>query len=104
MIFSKRYLITASAAAMMTFLSGCEAGYENEYDYTSPSGEKTVTVKVDHVSRPDVYYNDECIFEYDRPGFTETVRWNVEWISENSIRLYLSGYDDEEYIISIPKE
>ena len=108
MIFSDKrtkYPIIVFTAAVMTFLSGCDAvKYDSEFTSTSPSGEKTVTVKVDHVSRPDVFFNDECIFEYDGPGFTETEYWNVEWISENEIRLYLDSYDEEDYRIEIPEE
>ena len=108
MLFFNRptmYFKIIFTAAMMTFLAGCsDAKYEKEYQSESPSGEKTVTVKVDYVSRPDVFYNNECIFEYDGSGFSETVYWNVEWISENEIRLYLDHDSGEDYRIVIPDE
>ncbi len=108
MLSSKRlvkYFIIVFTAAMMTYLVGCnDVKYEKEYKSESPSGEKTVTVKVDYVSRPDVFYNDECIFKYDGSGFSETVYWNVEWLSENEIRLYLDSYNEEDYSIEIPDE
>lgn len=82
--------------------SSCDAiKYDQQFDSVSPSGTKTVTVKTDYVSRPDVYYNDECIFEYPKSGFNETVLWQVEWISEDEIRLYLNSYDDEDYVIAV---
>ena len=108
MIFSNRltkYLTVVYAATVMISFSGCnDVKYDKEFKSESPSGEKTVTVKVDHVSRPDVFYNDECIFEYSGSGFSETVYWNIEWISENEIRLYLNSYDGEDYSIEIPDE
>jgi len=100
-----KFLILFFTGAVITSLTGCnDVKYEKEYEYESPSGEKTVTVKVDYVSRPDVFYNDECIFEYNRPGFTGTEYWKVEWISENEIRLYLDAYKEEDYSINIPNE
>lgn len=106
MIFSNKltkYLIIVFTAAMMTSLVGCnDVKYEKEYKSESPSGEKTVTVKVDYVSRPDIFYNDECIFKFDGSGFSETVYWNIEWISESEIRLYLDNYNGEDYSIEIP--
>lgn len=97
--------IIAFAIAAMTFLASCDTlKYDKEFESQSPSGEKTVTVKVDHVSRPDVFYNDECIFEYSGSGFSETEYWKVEWLSENEIRLYLDSYDGEDYNIEIPEE
>lgn len=106
MLFSYRltkYFIIIFSTAMLAFLAGCnDVKYEEEYVSESPLGEKTVTVKVDYVSRPDVFFNDECIFEYDGSGFSETVYWNVEWIAENEIRLYLDSYNGEDYSIEIP--
>lgn len=108
MIFSNRiikYSTVVFTAAVMIFLAGCnDVKHDKEFKSESPSGEKTVTVKVDHVSRPDVFYNDECIFEYSGSGFSETVYWNVEWISENEIRLYLDSYEGEDCSIDIPDE
>ncbi len=93
------------AAAMMASLTGCDdIKYDTEYQSESPSGEKTVTVKVDYVSRPDVFYNDECIFAYDGSGFTETEYWKVWWVSEHTIILYLDGDSGEHYRIEIPDE
>ena len=76
--------------------------YDQQFDSVSPSGNKKVTVKCDYVSRPDVYYNGDCIFEYSKSGFNETVFWDVEWLSEDEIKLYLTSYEDEEYLIVVP--
>ena len=89
--------------------TGCEGlEYETKRDYKSPSGNKVVTVKIDYVSRPDVFYNGECIFKYDRTGFTETVPWDVKWNSEDEIELYLADgrakYKNERYVIKIPAD
>lgn len=37
------------------------------------------------------YMKKKCIFEYDGVGFNETVYWDIEWISEDEIRLYVPG-------------
>lgn len=98
-----KYLIIVFTIAVMTIIAGCDAlKYDTEFTSDSPSGKKTVTVKVDHASRPDVFYDDECIFEYDGSGFSETEYWKVEWISEDEIRLYLDTYKEESYHIDIP--
>lgn len=100
-----RYFTIVFTSAIMLSLAGCNGiKYEKEFQSISPSGDKTVTVKVDYVSRPDVFYNDECIFEYDGAGFSETEYWKVEWRSENEIRLYLDNYDGEDHSILIPDE
>lgn len=65
-------------------------------------------MKTDYVHRPDVYYDGQCIFEYDKSGFNETVYWDVEWLSEDEILLYISSpdadnkYAEERYEIEMP--
>ena len=49
------------------------------------------TVEVDYLSRSNVLYEEKCIFEYDGAGFNETVYWDIEWISEDEIRIYVYG-------------
>ena len=96
-------LITLTLFFVLIFVfESCDSiKYDQQFDSVSPSGNKKVTVKADYVSRPDVYYKDECIFEYSKSGFNETVLWQVEWISEDEIRLYLNSYDDEDYVIAV---
>ena len=109
----KKILISAVIVFSVFFLIIC-VGEFFKYDsglektFRSPSGDKEVTVKQDYVSRPDVYYKDECIFEYQRSGFNESVGWDVQWISDDEILLYVASpakdkYADEKYTIEIPK-
>lgn len=79
-------------------------GYDKEVTYTSPEGTYTIVIKYDYVSRPDVFKKgllwDKMIWDYPNPGFMETVRFDVEWLSENQILLHNDAYD-EEHIITI---
>ena len=80
------------------FIGACsDVEYETTQVFTSPSGNKEVTVKFDYVSSPYVFYEGEMIFKTDKPGFEETVAWNVEWISEDEIRLYVASPQKEKY-------
>lgn len=87
-----------------SMMTGC---YNPDRDqvFESPFGNDEVIVKVDYLSCPDVFYEGKCIFEHDGPGFNETVYWDVEWISEDEIRLYIPGYrwTNEVYYIDIPR-
>ena len=76
--------------------------YDNELttQVTSPNGEVTLTLKYDYVSRPFLFHKDELIFSYEYSGFTETVFFEIEWLSEKEIRLYCEQFD-EEYFISL---
>lgn len=78
---------------------------DRDQTFESPFGNDEVVVKVDYLSCPDVFYDGECIFEYDGPGFNETVYWDVEWISEDEIRLYIPGsrWTNQVYYIDIPR-
>ena len=77
--------------------------YDQVFDSISPSGNKKVTVKINDISCPYVFYKGDCIFEYSKSGFNETAFWEVEWLSEDKIKLYAPAYDDEEYFIDVPK-
>ena len=82
----------------VAFIGACsDIEYEKTLVFTSPSGEKKVTVKCDYVSSPYVFYEGEMIFQTDKPGFAETVAWDVEWISEDEIRLYVASPQKEKY-------
>lgn len=77
--------------------------------YASPQGTNTIIVQYDFMSRPTVYKKrwlwDKELWSYPGSGFMETVHFDVEWLSEDKIRL---SYDDkndkydEEFIIEIP--
>lgn len=82
----------------VAFIGACsDIEYEKTLVFTSPSGKKEVTVKCDYVSSPYVFYDGEMIFQTDKPGFAETVAWDVEWISEDEIRLYVASPQKEKY-------
>ena len=88
------FLVVFAAA----FIGACsDLEYESTQVFTSPSGNKEVTVKCDYVSSPYVFYDGEMIFQTDKPGFAETVAWDVEWISEDEIRLYVASPQKEKY-------
>ena len=80
------------------FIGACsDVEYESTQVFISPSGNKEVTVKCDYVSSPYVFYEGEMIFKTNKPGFAEKVAWNVEWISEDEIRLYVASPQKEKY-------
>lgn len=74
--------------------------------FTSPQGTNTIIVQYDFMSRPTVYKKrllwDKELWAYPGSGFMETVHFNVEWLSEDKIRI---SYDDkndeydEEFIL-----
>lgn len=91
-------------------LTGCnnEKGkYEISRDEVlqSPNGKYSITLRYDYVSRPYIFKDNKLIFETNKPGFTETVRFKVKWESDNKILLYIDSskekYKDERYYISI---
>lgn len=73
--------------------------------FTSPEGTNTIIVTYDFVCHPTIYKKgliwNKKIWETERGGFMETVRFDVEWLSENQIRFTCKAYD-EEYLITIP--
>lgn len=93
------FAVIAMAAAVIFPAVRDALIYDTVTDIVSPSGEKTVTLMVDYVSRPYVFYGSECIFEFEETGFTETVYWNVEWLSEDEIKLSSA---EELYFIDVP--
>jgi len=91
-------------------LTGCsikDLKYETSRDKIiySPSGEYYITLRYDYVSRPYIFKDNKLIFKTNRPGFTETVDFEVEWKSENEIFLYYhlnnEKYKDDRYNIII---
>ncbi len=68
---------------------------------TSPSGQTTITLKYDWMSRPFVFYKGKKVFEYNGSAFMESVYFKVQWVSETEIILYLdmAKYKDEYYSI-----
>lgn len=63
-------------------------------EYSSPNGENTIIVEYDYVSRPRVIYNGDVIWEYEGSGFNEEAFFQVEWIDEDTVKLF---YEDESH-------
>jgi hypothetical protein len=77
--------------------------------HVSPQGTNTIVVQYDLMSRPTVYKKhwlwDKELWSYPGSGFMETVHFDVEWLSEDKIRLRYDDKNDkydEEFIIDIP--
>ena len=62
--------------------------------YTSPSGDNRIKVKYDFVSRPALFYNGDCIWEYPGRGFNEEVFFEVEWVDDDTVKMI---YNDESH-------
>ena len=91
-------------------LTGCttsEIEYETSRDEViySPSGNYSITLRYDYVSRPYIFKDDTLVFETNKLGYNETVYFKVEWKSEDEIFLYIESdndkYSNEKYFIKI---
>lgn len=113
-IMRKRIKQIAVAATLLLAIGLCRSCYNifvntEQEIFTSPQGMNTIIVQYDFMSRPTVYKMrllwDKELWAYPGSGFMETVHFNVEWLSEDKIRI---SYDDkndeydEEFIIDIP--
>lgn len=106
---SRRVLVILCIIIVLATLFGCSVFdnvlYETSRDEVleSPGGEYTLTLRYDYVSRPFIFKENRLIYEYDGPGFNETVSWGIEWVAENEIVLYYDDvkdeYDEEYYIV-----
>lgn len=106
-IKTKHIVLAVILIATGCLLRSCCNGEEETY--ASPQGTNTIIVQYDFMSRPTVYKKhwlwDKGLWSYPGSGFMETVHLDVEWLSEDKIRL---SYDDkndkydEEFIIEIP--
>lgn len=103
-------LIFALLISGLFLLTGCnidDIKYETSRDeiIQSPSGEYSITLRYDYLSRPYIFKDNKLIFETNRPGFNETVYYKVKWESENEIFLYYDldneKYKDDNYHIRI---
>lgn len=88
-------------------LTGCDVNYDESRDevLTSPSGEYQITLRYDHASRPYLFKDGKMIFETNKSGFNENVFFEVEWLSENDLILYLNSskekYKNDRYTVHI---
>jgi hypothetical protein len=95
---------------VLFILTGCttsEIEYETSRDEViySPSGNYSITLRYDYVSRPYIFKDDTLVFETNKLGYNETVYFKVEWKSEDEIFLYIESdndkYSNEKYFIKI---
>lgn len=93
---------------VLFILTGCTTiEYETSRDEViySPSGNYSITLRYDYVSRPYIFKDDTLVFETNKPGYNETVYFKVEWKSEDEIFLYIESdndkYSNEKYFIKI---
>ena len=95
---------------VLFILTGCttsEIEYETSRDEViySPSGNYSITLRYDYVSRPYIFKDDTLVFETNKPWYNETVYFKVEWKSEDEIFLYIESdndkYSNEKYFIKI---
>lgn len=93
-IKTKHIVLTVVLIAMGSLLQSCGNGEEETH--VSPQGTNTIIVQYDFMSRPTVYKKywlwDKELWSYPGNGFMETVHFDVEWLSEDKIRL---SYDDK---------
>lgn len=91
-------------------LCGCDTDQGRGEVLTSPEGTNTIVVEYDWVSRPRIYkktwYGKTKIWQYEDNGFMENVGFEVEWITEDKIRVYYEPYREgeeiEEFFVEIP--
>ena len=101
-----RILITVLLFLTFLFRSCCHIVFCPEHEtYTSPEGTNTIIIHYDLVCRPTVYkqllIGKKKIWEYPAGGFMETTHFSMEWLSEDTFRLFLPEYN-EDYTIRIP--
>lgn len=68
---------------------------ERSEEFTSPSGQTTLALRYDYVSRPYLFYKGDMVFAYDKAGFAENSFFDVEWMTEKEIRLYCVQFKEE---------
>lgn len=105
-----RYIAASAVLCLVLFLGhGFYKTFINTEQeiYQSPKGTNTIIVQYDFVCRPAIYkktlLGKKKIWEYEGPGFMETVHFDVEWLSEDRFRFYIDYYDkyNQEYIIEL---
>ncbi len=80
----KRLIMLCMICFMTCNMIACSNRVE---EYTSPSGENTITVKYDYASRPSVFNKGDCIWNYPGSGFNEEVFFDVEWLDDDTLKL-----------------
>ena len=109
----KRIKYIVVAVTLLLAIGLCRSCYNifvntEQEIFTSPHGMNTIIVQYDFMSRPTVYKKrllwDKELWAYPGSGFMETVHFNVEWLSEDIIKINYDDKDDEydeEFVIEI---
>lgn len=105
-IMKKSFILPLTFVVLL--IAACGSLSARTEKYTSPTGENTIVVEYDFVSRPTVYYDGEVIWKYSGAGFQEEVFFDVSWINEETILLKYKdeGHDGkyaEEFEVDIKK-
>ena len=107
----KKNILIIVLCSMLFLLTGCDdLKFDTNRDRVieSPDKSYSLTLRYDYVSRPFIFKDGELIYEYEGNGFAESVGFEIEWIDDNKILLYLASpqkekYSKERYIINIKK-
>lgn len=106
----KRAILIVAVLLILFFVGSSlfVSGLKEHDAFVSPEKTNTIIVEYDFVSRPTVYkknlFGKEKIWEYEGTGFNETVRFDIEWISEDQFRIsYCDSHGiTEEFEVAIP--
>lgn len=99
----KHIVLAIMAITMVCLFRGCYNIFVNceHEEYTSPQKTNTIIVQYDFMSRPTVYKKhwlwDNELWSYPGSGFMETVHFGVEWLSEESFRIFYEDVRDDKY-------
>lgn len=103
-IKTKHIVLAVILIATGSLFRNCCNGEEETY--VSLQSTNTIIVQYNFMSRPTVYKKhwlwDNELWVCSGSGFMETVHFDVEWLSEDKIRLSYDDKYDEEFIIEIP--
>lgn len=94
--------------SLFIFTACDDLEYDTNLDrvINSPDNSYSLTLRYDYVSRPSIFKDGKLIYEYPGSGFTETVGWDIKWVSDDEILLYIASpqkekYSKEKYYIKI---
>ena len=95
-----KIIIIFIISSLIFILTGCSnLEYDTSRDKVimSPDNSYSLTIRYDHVSRPFIFKDGKLIYEYEGPGFMESVGFNIKWVSDDEILLYLESPQKEKY-------
>lgn len=98
--------------SLLLLLVGCsDFQYDTDRDrvITSPDKSYSLLLRYDYVSRPSIFKDGELIYEYKGSGFMESVGFNIKWVSDDEILLYLESpkkekYKNEQFYINVKND